>query len=274
MYDVVSDGGSFFTESFRMALDSDEPMRARRIDAFEPEAGNDSVAPARLNDIRHLIQTARIDMETESFDDVVAGLRNLPHAANGYVESEILSNHGRRLFTIVMRIPAAQFESVLAQTEQLADVRFSEQRTQDVTDDFYDMTGNLEARQIEEDRLLALIDEAESIHDILALETRLSNTRLSIEAYRSQLETMTSQISYSTINVTLFDVAQEEILITPPTLGYRLNDAFGSSVDGTVALAENVIVFLAGVIIPLTIFGVLVFAFYLMVKLLRKRVRN
>ena len=220
---------------------------------------------------RHIIQTANIELETEYFDDTVADLRQLAPAADGYIESEMLTARGRRMFSIVLRVPAASFETVLRQVESLADVRFSNQWAEDVTDRFYDMAGSLELRRIEEDRILELIDQADGISELLALEQRLSNTRQTIEMYLSQLNQMAGQIAYSTINVTLFDMAEEEVIAATDTLGERIGGAFGDSVDGTVTAAQNIVVFLAGIAIPLLLLGFAGYMVYFVVRFVLRR---
>ena len=245
------------------------------VDDAMPYHGADQVGWEDIagQGLRHVIQTANAELETEYFDVVVAELRQLAPAAGGYIESEMLTNHGWRMFSIVLRVPAASFETVLQQVEALAQVRHLNQWAQDVTDQFYDMVGSLEIRRIEEDRILALIEEADTIQELLALEQRLSNTRLSIEMYLSQLNNMAGQIAYSTIAVTLTDIAEEERVVLTSTLGERIGGAFGDSVDDTVSVAQNFIVFLAGALIPLMLLTLVGAAVYLVArKVLRKKV--
>ena len=223
---------------------------------------------------RHIIQTANVELDAVYFYEVVDKLRQIAPSVNGYISSEMLTAHsrpGRPRFTIVLRVPAASFDTVLRQVEGLADVRSSSQQAQDVTDQFYDMIGSLEIRRLEEDRILALIEEADNVQELLALEQRLSNTRLNIEMYLSQLNNMAGQIAYSTISVTLFDMrdVEEEMLVA--TLGERIGGAFGDSVGGTVRMVQNVIVFMAGAIIPLTVLGLIAFAVF---KIARKIARR
>jgi len=215
---------------------------------------------------RHVIQTANVELETEYFSDVVAELRQLAPAANGYIESSMETTRGRQRFTIVLRIPAANFETVLRQVENLANVRFSNQWAQDVTDQFYDMVGSLEIRLLEEERVLALIDESQTVQELLALEQRLGNIRLSIETYLSQLNNMAGQIAYSTISVTLFDISEIQDAAVVPTLGERVGGAFGDSVDGTVNALQNIVVFLAGIIVPLILLGLAGAVVYLITR--------
>jgi len=224
---------------------------------------------------RHIIQTAWTELETEYFDDVVNDLRQIPGTVDGYVESEQLSRRGRRTFNMTMRIPAASFQDVLSQVQNLADVRTSSENAEDVTDQFYDTEARLQTRRIEEERLLALIEAAENVHDLLELERRLSNTRLQIETYTAQLTNLAGRIAYSTIFVTLFDIAEEEIIpIAGPTLGERIGGAFGDSVDSVVTASQSFVIFMAGIIIPLLIWGVVIFAAFKLIKRMVKKYKN
>ena len=202
---------------------------------------------------RLIIQSATVHLESEYFDDVVDSLRNIPGMVGGYTQTENLSVHPRRQFEIVMRVPAAEFESVLGQIQAIADVRSMNISAEDVTDQFYDMASRLETRLIEEDRILELIDQTTRLSDLLELESRLASTRLQIERYRASLADMASRITYSTIRVVLVDVAQVYEPIAVASFGERIGGAFGSSVDGTIAVIQTIIVILAGAIIPLAI---------------------
>ncbi|MCL2360188.1 MAG: DUF4349 domain-containing protein [Defluviitaleaceae bacterium] len=203
---------------------------------------------------RHIIQTADIEVETDIFDDVVADLRQLAPAVGGYIESEMLTARYNRMFTIVLRVPAAYFYDVLKAVEAMGEVRVVNQRAQDVTAQFYDMVGSLELRRIEEERLLTLIEGTTDIHELLALEQRLTSTRLNIEMYLAQLNNLAGLVSFSTITVTLFDMSEMERYVpVPETIGQRIGGAFGDSFDSTVRATQNVIVFLAGAIIPIVL---------------------
>jgi len=257
--------------------------------AFENEAQDQMLAPTpaeggggqsvEWEDIaetgeRHIIQTADIELESDYFDDVVASLRYLAPSLGGYISSEMLTRHGQKMFTIVLRVPAMTFDQALLTIQNLANVRRLSSQADDVTDQFYDLAGNLTTRRIEEERLLALIEEATSITDILALETRLSDTRLVIERYLMQLNLMAGQIAYSTIHVQLLDTAEEFVPASAqPHIGERIGGAFGESVDGTINVFQNIIVFMAGAIIPLAFLGLLGFAIFVIARGIYRKYR-
>ena len=270
--DEVAFGDSFYSPRMALEVSEGEP------DGLMAHSSQEGAGQVEWEDIagqgeRHVIQFANIEKETEDFSATVESLRQLAPAVDGYIESEMLTTRGGNMFTIVLRVPAAGFDTVLRQIEGLAYVLVLNQRAQDVTEQFYDMIASLELRRIEEERLLSLIDDTENINDLLALETRLTNTRISIESYLSHLNAMAGQISYSTITVTLFEIPEEEeeYIAAVPTVGERIGGAFGDSVDGSINAVQNLIVFLAGVVIPLVLIGLVIFVTYKITRRIIKR---
>jgi hypothetical protein len=206
------------------------------------------------------------------FDFTVAALRDVAPNLGGFVER---SNLGARTirgeevreFTITLRVPVDEFEIALRQIETLAQVVGATQQAQDITAQFYDMASRLETRRIEEERILMLIDQTERLNELLDLERRLGQVRLQIERYEGQLYNMAQRSAFSTINVMLREVleaaeeiVEEEEIILIVTLGDRIGSAFGGSVDGTSRFFQEMLIFLAAAIIPLTAIGLVVFA--------------
>ena len=244
---------------FDMAPPGQALFPLREYAEFVAEEGlfrTEPQAPAE----RLIIQTASVQLETESFDDAVASLRNIPGVFGGYTQSERLLTGW---FEITIRIPAAYFDTALERIEQIAFTRSMNVSSEDVTDRFYDMSGRLETRLIEEERILALIDQTEVLRDLLDLESRLASTRLQIERYRTNLADLAGRITYSTIHVYLVDVEDAYFAIAAATFGERVGSAFGASIDTTISVIQFVIVVLAGAIIPLAIISpIIIFIIY------------
>jgi len=225
-----------------------------------------------VTETRRIIRNGQVEMETYEFDMAISLLRNIPESVGGYVENSSLGaergrGDGRRLFNIVMRVPVEQFDAVITQIEGLATVTGSRQWAQDVTDQFYDTQTRLNTLLIEEDRILSLIDRAESLAEILDLEQRLSAVRLQMGRYQSSLNALIQQTTYSTINVTLRELLEEDeedeyIPVPPPTFGDRLGGAFASSWGGTLAVLQVVAVLVVGAAVPLGLLGLLAWIGY------------
>ena len=220
---------------------------------------------------RLIIQEASLRLETEDFDEAVTNLRNIPVNFNGYTQSErLFTIREQRQFEIVIRVPAVYFDDAIEHIQKKAYTRRINVTAEDVTDRFYDIASRLETRLIEEERILTLIAQANELRDLLTLESRLSDTRLQIARYRTSLTDLAGRITYSTIHVHLFDVEEIPEIIFISTFGERVGGAFGTSVDVTIRTAQQIIVILAGAIIPLGIILLIVILLFRYTGISRK----
>lgn len=213
-----------------------------------------------------IIQTANIEMQTDRFDDVSEQLRRVAIENGGYVENANLYNRYNynrdsrwRVFSITLRVPTDKFEEVRQYVEGLGHVLSAVQNADDVTAQYYDIVSRLETKQIEEERVLDMITRANQIDDLLALEERLGQIRTQIERYQSQINSIDRLAAYSTIQVGLSEVTKEELVIVSDNLGGRIQKAFLNSLNKTASFFQEVLIFLAGALIPLAIVGLLAF---------------
>ena len=61
---------------------------------------------------------------------------------------------------------------------------------------------------MEQERLLELLEQAQSLEDILSLEDRLTTVRYQLQNYESTLRVYDSQINYSTVHLELREVRE------------------------------------------------------------------
>ena len=226
---------------------------------------------------RRLIRTADVQMHAEEdrFDQVVDALRVAAPNAGGFVEWSELGSyrvHPRnfRIFEITLRVPGERFEEVLLYVESLAHVTSSRQSSEDVTAQYYNILGRLDTSLIQQDRVLALIEQAQHIDHILELERHLGEIRTQIELYQAQLIQIDSRATYSTINVTLLEVEDETAVIVVDALGGRIATAFNASLSGTGVFLQETLIFLAGIVIPLSSIALFVLAGIMVAKIARR----
>lgn len=71
---------------------------------------------------------------------------------------------------------------------------------------YFDIQGHIDALQIQLDRLTELLAMAESLDDVLAIESRLSDVRAEMNSYQSSMKVLENQINYATVNLTIKEV--------------------------------------------------------------------
>lgn len=171
---------------------------------------------------RKLIKTVNMDVETKEFDQVMPAIENEVTAMGGYIEnmntyngSSYSSNRETRYADMTIRIPRQQLDTFLDTVSGIVNVTRRSDNVEDVTLAYVDLESHRDALRTEQERLLELLEKAESIEDIIAIESRLSDVRYQLESMESQLRTYDNKVDYSTVylninEVEVFTPASEE----------------------------------------------------------------
>ena len=92
------------------------------------------------------------------------------------------------------RIPAKRLDEFVQRVGEQSNITNKEERVEDVTLQYVDLESRKKALATEQDRLLELLEKAESVEDIISIEARLSDVRYELESMESQLRTLNNQI--------------------------------------------------------------------------------
>lgn len=103
--------------------------------------------------------------------------------------------------SIVIRVPAARFEDVLARIEKLGDVIHRNVSAEDVTEQFLDVEVRLKNARAVRARLQQLLEKATRVEDSLAIERELARIGVQIETLEGKLKYLRDRVAFSTITV-------------------------------------------------------------------------
>ena len=242
-----------------------------------------SVAPG---EIRHradmIIYSGFALVETQEFDRVIEDVARLVIEFGGFVQQSHVTgrdylswhreHHGFRNAHYTIRVPAGRFQSAMEAFKNLGNVPFSSINADNITMQYLDVQARLTARQTEEARLLELLTRADSVYDIITIESRLSHVRAEIESFSSTIRHWDSQVSYSTLSI---DV-REVVLYTEGTparlpYGERLVRAFTGSLRSVGRFFQGVLVFIAAALPALFVLAAVVVPVFF---LIRSRIRK
>lgn len=243
----------------------DEEAAAPREDA-KFDDGNGGV---RLSDIpesgHKIIQTAEITMETLEFEKTVDQIVSHVRMMGGYAEVSNIQGRSlqykgenqRRTAKFTFRIPKRDFSQFLTDIRAYGSVVWENSRGEDITERYFDTEARLKSLEIREERILAILQEAEKLQDILELERELSEIRYQIENLTGTLKKWDNLVEFSTVYVTVHEV--EEIKpIDPPkpkNLWERIRGGFKDSVETLGKLLEDILVGLVVISPFVVVFG-------------------
>lgn len=175
-----------------------------------------------------------IVLDVEQSADVV---KALAVEKGGYVQSSSVSEHedGTLSGYVIIRVPADQFDtSVEALKAEALVVEEELVSTQDVTEQYIDLSARLKNAQVQETRYVEILNVATTVEEILQIENALANVRGTIESLTGQIQYLDSQTDFSTITVNL----DEEPVITVGGKEFRPGTTVKLAAQAVVSLAQ------------------------------------
>lgn len=255
----ASSGGSAnFTEA--AAATSDESVSDAAESGEAGASGPVTLDPgATQESARKIMYTASLELEATDFDAARTALLSAVEAQGGYLEhsnqSGSAEDHDRNLYYTV-RIPAENYRTFLEAAGQAGNQLYLSEDASDITSSYVDVEARLAALENQRDRLNALAETAETTADLLEIESQLSEVQYQLENYTRQLRSMDDQITYSTVDISLYEVA---VLtpVTPASFPEKVGRAFSDGWTAFVEVLEAIVLSLV-YLWPLVIVAVVV----------------
>ena len=235
-----------------------------------------NLAPNALLIERMVIRSAHISMNTLYFEETADNVESIIAAYGGFVESSnrwmiTIRGEDRWRADYTLRVPVNHFDSATQALMNIGEIASFSASSEDVTTQFQDLESRMNIRLEEERRLVEMIENTDDLEDLLNLERRLSDLRLTIEGQRRRLAEIDNLASFSTITLFLQEVTEEEMGVIPTGNGgegviTRILAAFDGSISFSLAFLETIAVIIASVILPAGIVVALVFVGLKVVK--------
>ena len=212
-----------------------------------------------------LIYSASATVETTEFDRTIEKLSALVEQYGGFVESSSIngSNYytqsrgysSERYASYVIRVPSGKFSALMGSLSTLGNVPYSHTYTENITAQYYDTDARLSAYQTQEARLLEMMEAAETVEDLIAIEEKLTELRYQIESLQSTLKNWDRQVAYSTLDLEI----QEVIEYTPESrmsYGQELALALTNGLRRTGEFFKDLLLAIVGALPALVILAV------------------
>lgn len=197
-FDTSEGLGVFYDDG----LDGDLRARAEGQYAVRLEAriaGSRKGASVQLPQVaqvrrRKMIYSAGLSIEVARVDEAMKATLLQVEKLGGYMQE-------RQGSSLVLRVPAASFTGFVESLRELGRVLNESIKAQDVSKEHKNLEIRLENARRSRKRLIALLDTAKAVSDILAIEKALQRVTVDIEQFEAALEAMNGQIAYSSVRV-------------------------------------------------------------------------
>lgn len=239
------------------------------------EASASDTAVNAAFDSEKIIYSCYAEIETLEFEETCDEVTRLIARYGGFLESSTVSGHdyyydGRRSAEYVIRIPRTHFEEVTGNLSTLGNVPYCSISAENVTASYRDTESRLATYRVEEERLLAMLEKAETVADMLDIESRLSEVRYEIESLTTTILGWDSLINYSTITLYVEEVIE---YTDAPEMGYweRMGKDFMDNLQGVGEFFKDLFRGIISSLPVLVVLGAVAFAVVLILRKCRKR---
>lgn len=157
-----------------------------------PELATSPLQPATA--ARMHVYSGNFQVSTADVQASADQLISIVNSMNGYLQS-------RTDATVVCRVPSQSFHTLIDRLGDCGTVVSRSIQTDDVTDEYRDLGLRLGVMEASLARLVAMMDKAANLDELLKLEERLANLTAEIESLKGKLKKLNQDASFSTLEV-------------------------------------------------------------------------
>ena len=222
---------------------------------------------------RKIIRNAELNVEVNAPAEVQQKIGSIAESLGGFVVNSESKQHqtaeGKEQLevSLVVRIPASQFDSAMTQIRATGNRVIAEKTTgEDVTEEFIDLEARLKTQIALEQQFLEIMKQAHKVEDALEVQRQIADVRTEIEKLEGRKRFLENRASLSTISITLSSPAA--IVVNTSGFGRSVRDAVSESVEFAIAIVLFLIRF---VILMIPIGLLIVLPLYFIGRLFYRR---
>lgn len=274
-YDLFREGSGADNTS---ALDGGDDLSANYPTPVEQSSSGASALERNAFE-RKLIKNVSLSLEISDYNQTFEAISALASRYQGYIaNSETYHNANGEPGGgyISLRVEAGSLELVLDEIYTYGNPRNESRHGDDVTAQYYDIQSRLAQYQAQKERLLELYGQAESISDLVQIESELGRVNLELDSLEGQLRYYTEMTDLATINISLS--VPEEFSGSKVDFqgwgdfGKKLTAAFVKGINYFLNGIANIVLFIIAVLPFIIIIAVILLILILIFR--RKRPKN
>ena len=197
------------SETFEEMVDVTEAGTNYNYDQTAKVASEENIEPntssyeEKSTTPQKLIKTAKLVFETEELTQSRKNITQDLKKYGAYISNESSSDHSYRSTQyLTIKVPVKQFDNLLQTIGQgVKQFDIKEIDVSDVSEEYYDVIARIQAQKKLEERLYEILKVAETVDELLEVESKLGDVRMKIESMQGRLKFLENKTNLSTINI-------------------------------------------------------------------------
>jgi hypothetical protein len=195
---------------------------------------------------RKLVKTATVEIRADRslLDEegkIAGAAQKIDELLNAYGAYAGWSAVYENSLSYTIKVPGDSYEAMLSGLSVLGNVTSRTETAEDVTLNYYDLSGRLATKQDLLQTFRSYLVRAQTIEDIMSVETRIAELQTEIDWLGTELAELSNLVDYATINLSLRG---------PQTAaGYSLGDRVADLFESFGDFASGALIVLLGIVI-------------------------
>lgn len=229
-----------------------------------------------------LVYYCDLEIETLDYAGTLASVKEAIQQYGGIIQSEeetdssydwyyedYRKTSGTMRNYIEVRVPSANYESFISALDGVGKITSKSTSIENISQQYYDTTTQIEALQIQEKNLLEMLEKCETIEDMITVQDRLTTVQSDLNRLQTSKQYMDVDVAYSYVNINIEEVMEyhyDEEPIKTNTFVDRLTNTIKSTGRGFLRFLETLLFVVIRLIPYLIIVAVICFLFRKKIK--------
>ena len=228
-----------------------------------------------------LIYSCTMGIDVLDFEPSIDNFKAMLKQYQGFVESEDFNDGGNQsrwydekaekwsTYRATVRVPSRVYDDFCNEVAELGDLRSKNASTENVSQEYSDLSTTLKIYEQKENRYLELLAKAQDEVNAVAIEEKLTGVQVEIAKLKTRMNQIKTDVAYSYVYVTINEVKEYHAEpVHTDTFGERLSNTLKDAGKGFLNFLENLLFFLIYALPYLILFGLGIFLFVKIVKAL------
>ena len=218
-------------------------------------SGGSTESALRAQDGQKIVYTGNLSIQTLEYEKSAASIRKKIKDAGGFSEAESERDNdyywynrsggsgNTRYLSITARIPSEKFEDFINSLSGDGKVMNRSVNAENISQVYANKETYKKSLEKEQERLLEMMDKAQTIEEMITVESRLSEVERQLNVYKTDLAQMDKDVEFSTVYIELKEVKRYTEEVSSTTFGEELKYAFEDAISSFKNFCEGIILF-------------------------------
>lgn len=224
-----------------------------------------------------IVKNASLSFTAKDADALYEAVLSAAKGLGGYEKDRrYQSGEDARHISFTLSVPPEKLESFLGACEGLGGLEESSVFSQDITGTYYDLAARLEAAENSLEQYYVLMQKAQNVQEMLAVQQQIDNLMAQIEAQKGQMAVYDAQVGASQVEVTIYQKEEKQegsVFLSAGEVLDNMKKGFFAVVGAIVRGAQQLAIFLVSISPVLGILAAAAGIVFLIIKRKNKKGR-